>query len=219
MKKRINAVLVLGLGKVGHLVAELLQETGFEVVGADLDIGQPFPFRVRSLDVADSEELNKALKGCDAVVSCLPYWFNTEVARAAAACGVHYFDLTEDVGTAKEVGTLCGSSDVACAPQCGLAPGFIAIVGASLADKFDRIRSIKIRVGALPQHPTGLLGYAFNWSAEGVVNEYLNDCEVIEAGERKWVSAMEWIEKIVIDGLQFEAFTTSGGIGTMCETY
>ena len=30
---------------------------------------------------------------------------------------------------------------------------------------------------------------------------------------------MEWIEKIVINGIQLEAFTTSGGLGTMCETY
>jgi len=76
-----------------------------------------------------------------------------------------------------------------------------------------------LRVGALPRHPTGLLSYAFNWSPEGVVNEYLNDCEVIENGKHKWVSPLEWLEKLVIDGIQLEAFTTSGGLGTMCETY
>ena len=103
--------------------------------------------------------------------------------------------------------------------SCGLAPGFIAIVGAFLARQFDRVRSIRLRVGALPQHPTGLLGYAFNWSPEGVVNEYLNDCEVIEDGQRKWVSPLEWLETIVIHGVQLEAFTTSGGLGTMCDTF
>jgi saccharopine dehydrogenase (NAD+, L-lysine-forming) len=30
---------------------------------------------------------------------------------------------------------------------------------------------------------------------------------------------MEWIEKVVIGGIELEAFTTSGGLGTMCETY
>jgi saccharopine dehydrogenase (NAD+, L-lysine-forming) len=105
------------------------------------------------------------------------------------------------------------------APQCGLAPGFIGIVGAHLAGGFERIRSIRLRVGALPQNPTGLLGYAFNWSPEGVVNEYLNDCEVIEEGVHKFVSAMEWIETIYIDGVKLEAFTTSGGLGTLCETF
>jgi saccharopine dehydrogenase (NAD+, L-lysine-forming) len=111
------------------------------------------------------------------------------------------------------------TSDGLMAPQCGLAPGFIGIVGASLAEQFEKVRSIKMRVGALPQHPTGDLGYAFNWSPEGVVNEYLNDCEVIEGGEIKLVSPMEWLETIYIDGMQLEAFTTSGGLGTMCETY
>jgi len=91
-------------------------------------------------------------------------------------------------------------------------PGFIAIVGASLAKKFEKVRSIKLRVGALPCHPTGLLSYAFNWSPEGVVNEYLNDCEVIEHGVHKWVSPLEWLEKLVINGIQLESFTTSGGL-------
>lgn len=105
------------------------------------------------------------------------------------------------------------------APQCGLAPGFIAIAGASMAEEFERIRSIRLRVGALPQNPTGQLGYAFNWSPEGVVNEYLNDCQVIEDGEINWVSPLEWLETIVINGVQLESFTTSGGLGTMCVTY
>ena len=105
------------------------------------------------------------------------------------------------------------------APQCGLAPGFVGIVGADLISQFDECRACRMRVGALPQHPSGLLGYAFNWSPDGVVNEYLNDCEVIEEGERKWVSPMEWHETIYIDGVKLEAFTTSGGLGTMCDTY
>ena len=105
------------------------------------------------------------------------------------------------------------------APQCGLAPGFVGIVGADLISKLDECRSCKMRVGALPQNPTGLMGYSFNWSPEGVVNEYLNDCEVLENGEVKKISPMEWLEKHYINGTELEAFTTSGGLGTMCETY
>ena len=109
-----------------------------------------------------------------------------------------FFDLTEDVKTTKAIIEMSKSSTAVMAPQCGLAPGFIAIVGASVANKLDKIRSIKLRVGALPSNPTGLLSYAFNWSPEGVVNEYLNDCEVIENGQHKWVSPLEWLEKIVL---------------------
>ena len=219
MNKHINSVLVLGLGKVGYLVALLLHKTGFKITGADVHPTKTFPFPVQALDVTNVAELSAALAEHQAVISCLPYHFNVGVAQVAAQCGVHYFDLTEDVGTTRAIIKMSETAATVMAPQCGLAPGFIAIVGASLAGKFDTIRSIKLRVGALPKHPTGLLGYAFNWSPEGVVNEYLNDCEVIEAGVRKWVSPLEWLEKIVINGVQLEAFTTSGGLGTMCETY
>ena len=163
--------------------------------------------------------MRAALAGHEAVLSCLPYAFNKEVASAAHALGLHYFDLTEDVATTKHIRALAESAKGIMAPQCGLAPGFIGIVGAHLAARFERVRSIRLRVGALPQHPTGLLGYAFNWSPEGVVNEYLNDCEVIEEGVLKTVSAMEWLETVYVGGVRLEAFTTSGGLGTMCETF
>jgi saccharopine dehydrogenase-like NADP-dependent oxidoreductase len=133
---------------------------------------------------------------------------------------VHYFDLTEDVPTTQRVLELAAAKpDAAFAPQCGLAPGLIGIVGASLAAGFDEIRSIELKVGALPQNPTGLLGYAFNWSPEGVVNEYLNDCEVLRSGRRQMVPAMTEKERVFIGGMELEAALTSGGLGTMCETY
>jgi saccharopine dehydrogenase-like NADP-dependent oxidoreductase len=219
MHKDISSILVLGLGKVGYLVAQLLHLTGFTVTGADRVTPEAAPFATTTLDVTGLDAIRQALKTHDAVISCLPYHFNLAVATIAHQEQIHYFDLTEDVPTTKAIISMSNDARAILAPQCGLAPGFIAIVGAFLASGFERIRSIKLRVGALPQHPTGLLGYAFNWSPEGVVNEYLNDCEVIEDGKHKWVSPMEWIEQIVINGVQLEAFTTSGGLGTMCETY
>jgi len=219
MSGKIKSVFVLGLGKVGSLVAILLHETGFEVIGADHHERVNLPFSSEKLDFSQPEDLKERLKKFDAVVSCLPYHFNLGVASAAHELGIHYFDLTEDVRTARAIIQMGQTARAVLAPQCGLAPGFIAIVGAALAENFGRIRSIRLRVGALPQNPTGLLGYAFNWSPEGVVNEYLNDCEVIEDGEIKWVSPLEWVETVVIHGVQLEAFTTSGGLGTMCETY
>lgn len=211
--------MVLGLGKVGHLVADLLTKTGFEVTGGDLQKQHDTPYPVVKIDVSNLDDVANKLDGFDAIISCLPYSFNLGIAKIAHAKEMYYFDLTEDVPTTKAILDMSTTAKSVMAPQCGLAPGFIAIAGASLAAGFDKIRSIKLRVGALPQNPTGLLGYAFNWSPDGVVNEYLNDCEVIENGVHKWVSPMEWIETLVINGIQLEAFTTSGGLGTMCETY
>ncbi len=215
----MQKIAVLGLGKVGTLAAELLHHTGFSVTGFDAQAIPGLPFEARRIDISDTAALKTALADFNSVLSCLPYFLNTGVATVAHELGLHYFDLTEDVPTTKAIMDLAGTSKGIMAPQCGLAPGFVGIVGASLIEEFDNCRSCRMRVGALPQNPTGLMGYSFNWSPEGVVNEYLNDCEVLEDGEIKWVSPMEWIEKIVIGGIELEAFTTSGGLGTMCDTY
>jgi saccharopine dehydrogenase-like NADP-dependent oxidoreductase len=206
----IGTIAVCGLGRVGTVAAGLLHEAGFRVLGLDLrHPSQASSYPCRALDLDSLDGIGGALDSCDAVLSCLPYRLNRQLARAAHERGLHYFDLTEDVSTTAAVK----------APQCGLAPGFIGIVGAAQVEQFDACRSLRLRVGALPQNPTGLMGYAFNWSPEGVVNEYLNDCEVIEDGERKWVSSMEWHELLYVEGVALEAFTTSGGLGTICETF
>ena len=216
----LQRVAVLGLGKVGLLAARLLHDQGFQVIGIDQREKHPdLPFEVVGGVGVTDPELRGHLEAVDAVLSCLPFDLNIRPAATAHELGLHYFDLTEDVPTTEKIRELANSSTGLMAPQCGLAPGFVGIVAARQANSFDRCRSIKMRVGALPQHPTGLLGYAFNWSPEGVVNEYLNDCEVIENGERKWVSPMEWHETVYVAGTRLEAFTTSGGLGTMCETY
>ncbi|MDE1993675.1 MAG: saccharopine dehydrogenase NADP-binding domain-containing protein [Rhizobiaceae bacterium] len=212
-------IAVLGLGKVGRLAATLLHESGFSVTGVDAQMpATAVPFACEAGDVSDSILIENLFSRVDAVLSCLPFHLNAELARLAHRAGIHYFDLTEDVLTTNGIIALSESATGLMAPQCGLAPGFVGIVGASLADGFDCCRSIRMRVGALPQNPTGLLGYAFNWSPEGVVNEYLNDCEVIEGGVRKMVSPMEWHETLYVNGVKLEAFTTSGGLGTMCTT-
>jgi saccharopine dehydrogenase-like NADP-dependent oxidoreductase len=216
----INNIAVLGLGKVGTLAARLLHVSGFKVTGFDQQSPrEKLPFAVRNADITSPRALAAEFSSVDAILSCLPFHLNIAVATAAHKAGIHYFDLTEDVPTTSAIIEMAKSSKGLMAPQCGLAPGFIGIVGASHIAMFDTCRSVRMRVGALPRHPTGLLGYAFNWSPEGVVNEYLNDCEVLEDGRRKWVSPMEWHETLLIDGMQLEAFTTSGGLGTMCETY
>lgn len=215
----MRKIALLGLGRIGTLTGRLLQDAGFDVVGIDGKPKANHPFPVHAADVTRPGTLGPCLAGADAVLSCLPYSLNRAVAQAACEAGIHYFDLTEDVPTTEAIRELARTSKGVMAPQCGLAPGFVGIVAAAQAHKFDSCRSIRMRVGALPRNPTGLLGYAFNWSPEGVVNEYLNDCEVIEDGVRKTVSSMEWIEQVYVKGVHLEAFTTSGGLGTMCESF
>jgi len=214
----IKKIAVLGLGKVGSLVATLLSSK-YEVVGMDqVQPDEKLPFSVETGDVSNDATMREFLKDKQAVVSCLPYFLNINLAKIASEMGVHYFDLTEDVPTLNAIKKMAENSNSVMAPQCGLAPGFIGILGAGLYSQFSEIRSVKLRVGALPLHPMGQFGYSFTWSAEGVINEYLNDAEVIHNGQRKMVSSLDDVESININGRQYEAFSTSGGLGTMCQT-
>ena len=211
----LQKIAVLGPRQGGNARGQAAPRGGFDVTGIDSRNPQE-RCRLRS-DRVDLESRRRHAApqrpDYDAVLSCLPYRLNQRIATAAHALGMHYFDLTEDVPTTRAIIDLGKTSRGLMAPQCGLAPGFVGIVGASQVAAFEQCRSLRLRVGALPQNPTGLMGYAFNWSPEGVVNEYLNDCEVIEDGVRKMVSSMEWIETVYVEGVMLEAFTTSGGSG------
>lgn len=217
----IKKVLTLGLGKVGTLVGTLLSKQ-FEVTGVDRQAPHyehELPFKIQTGDVSDMAFMEKLIAEHDAVVSALPYFLNKPIAKIAHDKGKHYFDLTEDVETTNYIRGLSETSTAVLAPQCGLAPGLIGIVGANLAKDFDKLRSIEMRVGALPKYPNGDLGYSITWSASGVVNEYINDAEAIHNGQRKMVTSLQGKETITIAGDTYEAFYTSGGLGTMCETY
>lgn len=217
----MKKILTLGLGKVGTLVGVLLSKQ-FEVTGVDQKrphYEMDMPFDVIEGDVSDDVWFRNLLKDYDAVVSALPYFLNMPVAQAAHDLGKHYFDLTEDVETTNFIRNLSKTSKGVMAPQCGLAPGLIGIVGADLTKDFTKVRDIELRVGALPKYPNGLLAYSFTWSPAGVINEYINDAEAIHNGERKMMPSLDGFEYINIEGKEFEAFTTSGGLGTMCETY
>jgi saccharopine dehydrogenase-like NADP-dependent oxidoreductase len=219
LHSRVDRIAVVGLGNVGRLIADMLVERGFEVWEVDADESRVDGERAAVLDVADPAALEEVFADVNAVVSCLPYHLNAVVATAGNSAGAHYFDLTEDVATSHTVRQLAPSAKTVLMPRCGLAPGFICIVGGSLAAKFDTVERIELRVGALPSSPNNALGYSCTWSPAGIVNEYLNECEQLRGGELVTVPPLSNLETIVIDGASYEAFTTSGGLGTMCETF
>jgi saccharopine dehydrogenase-like NADP-dependent oxidoreductase len=141
------------------------------------------------------------------------------VAEAARRARLHYFDLTEDVEVTRAVRAIAAGASQAFVPQCGLAPGFISIAAAELITHFDELRAVKLRVGALPQHPNNVLKYSLTWSTEGLINEYGNPCQAVSDGRLIEVAPLEGLEEIEIDGMRYEAFNTSGGLGSLAETH
>ena len=225
-------ILVIGGGKIGSVVAELLVSTpeagGYSVTLADhsaATLASIYADPQRSprlttllLDVTDPIQLSRALQGRFAVLSAAPYHLTLHVAQAAKAAGVHYLDLTEDVASTRAIRALATDASTAFIPQCGLAPGFISIVAADLARQFDSLDSVRMRVGALPAYPSNALNYNLTWSTEGVINEYCEPCEAIVDGQVREVPALEEREEFSLDGVLYEAFNSSGGLGTLCET-
>ena len=227
----MHRVLILGAGKIGALISGLLAESGaYRVLLADVSgnaaeevvraHGLP-NLLGRALDAADGNALDGFLKAnpVDAVISCLPYYCNVRVAESARRAGTHYFDLTEDVSVTRAVRRIAEGAAPAFVPQCGLAPGFISIAANELISHFDEARSVKLRVGALPQHPNNVLKYSLTWSTEGLINEYANPCQAIVDGKMVDAAPLEGLEEISIDGTLYEAFNTSGGLGSLGETY
>lgn len=217
-------VIVLGAGSVGATIAAMLTESGdYEVTAADRNaeflkaIADP-RIAKRQIDVADPQAVANAVAGHDIIASALPYFLNPAVARAARAASAHYFDLTEDVATTAEVRTLAEGATTAFVPQCGLAPGFIGITAFAMIQRFERVRDARMRVGALPRYPDNRLKYNLTWSTDGLINEYCNPCEVLHEGKRTAVMALDGLEHFSFDGNDYEAFHTSGGLGTLCET-
>jgi saccharopine dehydrogenase (NAD+, L-lysine-forming) len=215
----VDRIAVVGLGKVGRLIADMLVERRFEVWEVDADESRVTGERALVMDVSDGAALEKVFADVDAVICCLPYYLTVGTATAAHSAGAHYLDLSEDVDASRTVRELARSSNTVFVPRCGLAPGFICIAGGALAARLETVDRIQLRVGALPRTPNNAVGYACNWSPEGIVNEYLNDCEQLRGGELVTVPSLADLETIVIDGATYEAFTTSGGLGTMCETF
>lgn len=215
--------LVLGAGKIGIAVAQMLAETGdYSVTLADKAavpegaVGNGIA--PAAVDVNDDRELRGALADRDVVVSTLPYFLDLRVAEFACEAGVHYFDPTEDVRTARMISELSNGAGTVFVPQCGLAPGFIAIAAHHLVQHFDEPQDVKLRVGALPQFPDNALKYNLTWSTDGLINEYCNLCDTIHDGERREVIPLEGLEEFSLDGVHYEAFSTSGGIGSLCDT-
>jgi len=224
-------VLVLGAGKIGSLISCLLSRSGDYVLHlADVDsgtierLGRELAhenLRCVALNAMENSSMTQYARAnrLDAVISALPYYCNNVVGGVARECGMHYFDLTEDVEVSRLIERTSKGAGTAFVPQCGLAPGFISIVANDLMKHFDELENVKLRVGALPVNPSNVLKYSLTWSTDGLINEYGNMCYGVENGAMIALLPLEGYETIEVDGLLYEAFNTSGGLGTLADTY
>jgi saccharopine dehydrogenase-like NADP-dependent oxidoreductase len=219
--------LIAGAGTIGSLIATLLVHTNeYEVFLVDnnisyLNLASHPNLHITQLDVTDSEQLKQYLQtnAIEITISSLPYFSNVFVAKIAAELNLHYFDLTEDIAVSAEVRRLAQGKSSAFVSQCGAAPGFINIAANYLISSFDKVTVTHLRAGCLPESSHNALQYAIAWSLDGLINEYANTCFGLVNGQKVSLQPLEDLEMVELDGSLYEAFNTSGGVGSLVETY
>lgn len=222
---------VLGAGLQGSACAhDLVQHPDVDVVRiVDMRFDRmgsflkPFvgkKLQTVKLDVRDATAAREALRGQDAVMCALPYYFNLPLAEAAVDVGVHFCDLggnTEIVFQQQELHERAVAQNIAVVPDCGLAPGMVNILAAEGVRRLEQVDAVKIFVGGLPQRPEPPLYYQIVYSLEGVLDYYTTPSWVLRQGRPTRVDALSELEVVAFPPPigDLEAFHTGGGISTL----
>jgi lysine 6-dehydrogenase len=226
-------MLVLGAGRMGLGAAHDLaaQPDVTEVTIADVDgkraeevarrIGRKA--KAVALDMAGDGVVD-LMRGHASTISCVNYWLNEKLARAAIEAGTNFCDLGGNnnvVDAELALDAEAKAAGVNVVPDCGLAPGMVALLVMHAAARFESVDEIHIRVGGLPQDPKPPLDYQLVFSVEGLINEYIEPARVIRGGKIVEVDSMTEIEELEFPAPfgRMEAFQTSGGTSTLPETF
>jgi lysine 6-dehydrogenase len=229
-------ILVLGAGRMGLGAAYDLAHNSPDVRAvtvADIDAGRAravtstvgskklTPARV---DVNDYAQTVALMRGHDAVVSCVTYFHNLQLARAAIEARANFCDLGGNnavVASELALDAEARAAGINIIPDCGLAPGMVSVLAMHGAARFDQLEAIHIRVGGLPQSPRPPLNYQIVFSVEGLINEYVERARVIRGGQIVEVESLTEIEALSFPAPfeRMEAFQTSGGTSTLPDTF
>lgn len=228
-------MLVLGAGLQGSACAyDLLQNKNVEgVTVADLKPDRALallsPYvgsrlALVKVDVQQGAAVRDIMRGHDAALCALPYYYNLEVSRAALELGLHCADLggnTDIVFQQKKLDPEARAKGVTVIPDCGLAPGMVNILAAEGIRRISDADTVKIFVGGLPQHPEPPLNYQIVYSLEGVLDYYTTPAWVLREGKPTRVESLSEPEQVDFPPPvgALEAFHSAGGISTLPWTY
>ncbi len=177
----------------------------------------------KHFDAANAEAAAELMNGHDSVISCVNYWYNVPLSKAAIKARANFCDLGGNNYVVDEqlaLNDAAAEAGVNIIPDCGLAPGMVSVLAMHGAAAFDAVDEIHIRVGGLPQNPRGPLQYQLVFSVEGLINEYIERARVIRRGEITEVDSMTEVESLEFEGFPpLEAFQTSGGTSTLPDSF
>ena len=234
MDNRDIHIGIVGAGRIGTAIYNLLiaSDRGCHITIADIvskpdwsinrDHYEQLQIK-KPLYSGENVQFNEFVKDKTLIINALPFHENIHLYQACLESNIPYFDLSEDDALDEWIEKREYVSETRTGlpftmPHCGLAPGLSTVVANYISKDFHDLHSVKIRVGALSKNATNKLKYHTSWSGDGLVNEYMGKCQVIRDGMYCFNSALSGYETLTINGQEFEAFNTSGGIGTFAKT-
>src|SRR5687767_235207 len=209
-------ILVLGAGRMGYGAAfdlvynspgvEAVTIADFHQDKAEEAASKAGTSRISAVrvDAGNHAEVVELFRGHDSVISCVNYWYNESLSKAAIESGTNFCDLGGNNYVVDEqlaMDAEAKNAGISIIPDCGLAPGMVSVLAMHGAKRFDETQEIHIRVGGLPQNPQPPLDYQLVFSVEGLINEYVEVARVIRDGQIAEVESMTEIE-----ALSFEDF-------------
>jgi saccharopine dehydrogenase-like NADP-dependent oxidoreductase len=225
----VMKILVVGCGKVGSEIARDLAASSEvdSVVAMDASpqnlrlLRKRVPKKIQTvrLNISQKNRLHGLLRKVDLVCGALPGRLGFDLISETVKAGRDIVDISYTPRDAfllqrkaKEVGCRV-------VPQCGVAPGFTNMCVGDASRRMEKMTSVEIFVGGLPEKPEPPLNYRIVFSLEDVVNEYSRPVQVIEEGKRKKVDALSGRGHISFPGVGRLEYFLTDGLGSLPRSY
>jgi lysine 6-dehydrogenase len=222
-------VIVLGAGNIGSIATQDLAKTmpSAEFVVADVDKNRASSLAERmrkkrvlsiKLDATNRKQLLQTLKGFDLVMGFLPGNLGYTLMKACIKARRDLVDVSYMAENPLNLNAIAKKAGILIVPDCGLAPGISNFLVGHAYGKLDKLRTVHIMVGGLPEKPTPPLDYIITWSTESLIDEYTRKAIIIRQGKRIKVDALSGTETIEVPRIgKLEAFYTDG-LRTIAQT-
>lgn len=222
-------ILVLGYGNIGSVIAGDLAEgmpsTEIVLSGRDRSKAEKAAEAISKanvtaiqLDAHDYQKLISTMKQFDLAIGALPGDLGYQSVKAAIDAKIDIVDVSYMPENPLTLNEDAVAANVIVIPDCGVAPGLSSLLIGHAIGELDRVKSVYIMVGGLPEKPVPPLGYTITWSTEGLIDEYTRKARIVEKGDMVQVEALTGLKEVEFPGVgKLEAFFTDG-LRTLLQT-
>ena len=222
-------ILVVGCGKVGSEIARDLAGSrevdsliAMDASSQNLKLLRkrvPRKLQTVKLSLSQKPRLHALLGKVDLVCGALPGRLGFDLMTETVQAGRDTVDISYTPRDAFLLQRKAKEDGCRVVPQCGIAPGFTNMCVGDASRKLDKMTSVEIFVGGLPEKPQPPLNYRIVFSLEDVVNEYSRPVQVIEEGKRKKVEALSGRGLTSFPGVGKLEYFLTDGLGSLPRSY